>query len=928
MKSSVPGPAYTGACGGTRTEFVHYACPSGAMLAVEAYQAINASTDPDLARRLLSDDPSEQLNTVQCPSSKEPTPLPISVIYHDPGNQLFVLVLPAILRHRELEERIAVLQSLADDPAPVPPYAVNFELVYGAAGLKELLQKRAETELAASRNAQLKQELDLRAAEIGQREEQVNALRTELDRVAAELDRTSNELQQSRRELEDRAAALDRRSAELERLSADVDRRGADLRAAKTPAPALAEPDSESSPTEPIARPVPRIKPAVVEKRAKLPTPRRRSKRDSEEDTPLPAPVPHEAIKTHPFELIPGGSPPDEEVLEVEPEELDAGEVVVADQMVNEDASRLRRTVTEDGATRVGGVTDVAIERWIVSGDHNLKLVDETGLVRLAVTAEAPELEVLLDDNIDLKLQLHRMPAYALVTLSIGTPEALHAGTGAAERYTFVFDIGDPLERRVLDSLAREFTFTLELYDSEYLPVRKRTVTANLADNVAMVLSAADHHMSQIPQDERSHARGMVAFDDPSYDRFGWEHPEHKEFRDDKLRNLTSPKRVRRALAIAERFSKPEREEYLVLVRGFPLRLWQQLRSEVIRRGVELGLWPGPRLAQLAVSEGLARSRKELVSKLAQHFSETASAAGLDLDAEAIADNWADLEREAPDGPIQSTQEPVVAGTIPGAKTQGDLERLLARLEDKDLRLDAAVELARRGEERAIGAVFNTLRRMTRGEAVKVLGASVGFGPKAAPHLIDGLRSRKGFLRQGCALALAVLKSEEGVEAICDLLVSEPTEIWRELARAIGEVGPAAVMSLATRLKQQRGEGQDRIAWALAHVAAHGGQRQIQTLAEGRDPVASKVARRGLQLTAEAQSDDDQVRGAAPARDQTVKRAFSRRFFEALNANSSLGHGKGDISGPAMLLDESDLIEAADLDDDLEMLDESDLIPT
>jgi hypothetical protein len=896
------------------------------MMAVEAYRTINVATDPELGRRLLSEDARRQLNTVQCPSDDTPTPLPVPVIYHDPNNQLFVLVLPTSLRHRELHERIAVLEALVKDSAAVPPYVVGFEVVYGIRGLEQVLENRAETEMQASRNAQLKQELDLRAQEIEQREEQVNALRTELDRVAAELDRRSDELARTQEELADRTAALDRRSAELDRLSSQLDRRSADLRT-PTPAPTIEEPTPVSAPPEGVERPRPT--PAIVDRPASLPPPRRRAKRESEEDTPLPDPVPHEAIKTHPFELVPPGRPPSEEVLEVEPEELDDGEVVVADQVVSESVGGRQRPVTDDGATRVGGVTDVAIERWIVSGDHNLKLVDDTGLVRLAVTAEEAELEVLLSDNIDLKLQLHRLPTFSLITLSVGSPEALHSGNGSGERYTFVFDIGDPAERRVLERLAGEFTFTLELFDSDYLPVRKRTVTANLAENVAYVLEAADQHMKGIPRSDRSHARAMVAFDDPSYDRFGWAHPEHKEFRDDKLRNLSTPKRVRRALAIADRFTKPEREEYLLLTRGFPLRLWRRLRYEAVRAGIELGLWPGSRLAQVAVAEGMARSRRELVAKLKQSFQKTANAADTDLDDEAIADNWADLEREAPEqGPIASEQEPVVAGTIPGAKVDGDLERLLARLEDKDLRLDAAVELARRGEERAIGAVFNALRRMTRGEAVKVLGASVGFGAKAAPHLIDGLRSRKGFLRQGCALALSVLGSEEGIEAICDLLVSEPTEIWRELARAAGQVGSASVMSLASRIAAQSSEGRERISWAMAHVAAHGGEEHVERLAGGRDHAVAAVARQALQLAPEAQSDDAQVRGTAPAREQTVKRAFSRRFFEALNAAGSLGHGRADISGPAMLLDESDLIEAADLDDDAELLDESDLIPT
>lgn len=68
--------------------------------------------------------------------------------------------------------------------------------------------------------------------------------------------------------------------------------------------------------------------------------------------------------------------------------------------------------------------------------------------------------------------------------------------------------------------------------------------------------------------------------------------------------------------------------------------------------------------------------------------------------------------------------------------------------------------------------------------------------------------------------------------------------------------------------------------------------------------------------------------GSHAGRDVTVNRAFSRRFFEALEAGvPEAGHaGLVDLeaSQPMEMLDESDLIE----DDDEVDLDESDLIQT
>jgi hypothetical protein len=259
------------------------------------------------------------------------------------------------------------------------------------------------------------------------------------------------------------------------------------------------------------------------------------------------------------------------------------------------------------------------------------------------------------------------------------------------------------------------------------------------------------------------------------------------------------------------------------------------------------------------------------------------------------------------------------------------IDELLRLLDDKDLRRDAALELCRRADASSVGPVFGALRRMTRGEAVRILPAVNHFGERAVPHLVDGLRSRKAYLRQGCALALGVLKSADGIDPLCDLLIGEPTDVWREVARAIGEVGSGAVMSLAARLREGRGEPispdrRERIAWALAHVAAHGSSSPVEALAHGRDAGAAQAAKRALDLASSAKSNDAEVRGATSSREYTVNRAFSRRFFEAMRGTGkipALTLSALEIEGEeGMTLDDADLLDA-----DEELLDDEDILP-
>jgi hypothetical protein len=123
----------------------------------------------------------------------------------------------------------------------------------------------------------------------------------------------------------------------------------------------------------------------------------------------------------------------------------------------------------------------------------------------------------------------------------------------------------------------------------------------------------------------------------------------------------------------------------------------------------------------------------------------------------------------------------------------------------------------------------------------------------------------------------------------------------------------------------------ERIAWAMAHVGVRGGRAAIETLAAGSSTVAP-VAALALERLEPAARDD--IRDRGPAREVTVNRAFSRRFFEALEKGlpeiAATELQALDASSPMELLDDADLIDdVEDTDDDGSEaeLDESDLLP-
>lgn len=763
---------YRGAIGRTRTATVHVADHGGALVAVQVYTTVDAS-DPQLVERLLGD----ALNVVQLDGT--PVRIAVPVVYHDPEAGLLVLVLGDAHRHRELEERAAVLEQLRGDPAAIPPYAKDFSVVFGAAGLRAHLAQRAQQ-------------------------------RT----IAAELERKT-------REVEELAGALEAARAELAQLRGDP-RAG----------------DTESFDVA------------------------------TDIETELAA----------------------EADIEVE---IDAAP---STDLLTTELAELPVELAHDA----GG--------W--SPPYYTDCFSDGGGVR-AIAVASEQVARGFTGALDVRLVLHRTPLYPVIALVMGAPDALRS-PAITELVVLTLDVANPRDRGALEDLGREFEIALELATRDRR-FRRCRVRAPLAANVAYVVRAADEHLRTVAaSDEPSYAAACLLVRDPGFDLLGTEHPERHEFRDDKLAQIATAQQLRRALAMARRFTGPAREDYLVCTRGYPLARWHQLRREILARAVDWGLWMGGELAQIAVSEGLARSRRELVGKLDRGFESLRhDRVAFDIDADAAADNAAAIAGEAralgvelrpvrPNeaGVIASETAAVVSGSIgaipprvPGAWSTEDL---LAQLEEgggpregRLPRVVAALALCHRADPQTAAAVIAAAMKMSRGEAVRVLAMAVKFGAAAKPGLLEGLTSSKAFLRHGCALALALLRADDATRAVIDLLVSEPTELWREIARAVGQIGPPALDALARSSEQLRDRpaSQARIVWAMAHVGVRGGKPALAAMAEDGS-IAAPLAAKAVTLLALAASDQvGERRGATaarPERDLTVNQAFSRQFFEAL----------------------------------------------
>ncbi|MDB4962862.1 MAG: Methyltransferase type 11 [Myxococcales bacterium] len=939
--------AYRGSIGKTQTTTLHVTGGGGEMVSAQVYTTVDAVNDPELVERLHSDDPARALNVVRTDGG-DVIKVAVPVVYHDPAAELLVLVLADAHRHRELDERIKLLERMRDDDAPIPPYAKEFAVVYGPAGLRSYLERRAQDALETARTQDATRDLDKRTKD--------------LDRRASELETAQKELEAAQKELSVAHGELERNRVELEKLRSEARNRVIAAVQAVTdieveePTSIARPPSANDDETRPVAKDeLDEIEeslaalieaPPIVAPPTLAAAPRKRSNSENFEAVAT-------AVVDLPKHKTNGVHHAVPMEIELDDETTGAASMPQGSSIVPQGSDPLTTTTTSQ-------TDDGAPDSWLdqASARETSSVVAvPNGPVRIVLVA-GEQLARGLGGNLDIRVLLHRTQTYPVVTLVIGPPPALRV-TSTTQLAVIPLDIALDAHRAVLTSLSKSFELTVDLV-VRGRRIRRAKLTAPLAENVGYIVRAADDHLRGLTSSGDalpSFERGRDLVLGAGFDLLGSEHPDANEFRDDKLAQLETAQHLRRAIAMARRFARPSREDYLVCTRGFPLPRWRELRRHVLESAVAWGLWMGPELAQVAVSEGLARSRRDLVIRLDRGF-ETLKRhpTAFDIDGEAADDNYKALSEEAralgveltradpnPAGrngvTVTSEEVSQVSGSIgqtpaTGVPKSKSVEELIAELDDRQKRVAAAIELSDRADPRAAAPVIAAVSKMSRAEAVRVLGMSVKFGDAAAAPLTEGLASSKGFLRHGCALALAMLRTEDGTQSVIELLLSEPTEIWREVARAIGQVGPIGLMPLASNYgrlgERATPQAAERVAWAMAHIAVRGGKVAVETMAGGHSVVAP-VAKQALELHAAAANDQVRVRpgvnGSQVGKDVTVNRAFSRRFFEALEQGlPDAGAAELealDASSPMELLDESDLV-----DDDEAELDESDLIST
>lgn len=908
--------------GGTATR-VFRVRQGNVLESLELYTVIDAETHPALAE-LVRSAPALPALTV----AGRWVELAVPLVYHEPSLELWVLLLPEILRHRELDERAELLRQaqLAAPELEVPEYVLTPTVVTSAAELVALRRARKAARVEALMPPRPPTGADAAELAAWQR-----ALEGQAQRLAQRLE----ELERREQVAAERARKREHGHGHSEGAPSEPEVRRSDRWRAGTSgvysvpearARALAE-----MMDEPLSDPA-LLGLVELEVIAEPPSDEERKAVFGEPHAPPPAPTtpgppPAEASEetprgqgAHTAPAIAPGTDATTARVVVESSPADPGAPVVGraptagsdTRDTIDEALTARTTSTERPAVLaadpvVGAAREeqtAVPDAWLVEamalGRHALTLDTSAGpRVRLALAASMLADPRALLGALDVRVTLHRAATYPVITLLVGTPAALRAAPRAVA--VICLDLAVDRDRAALAQLARSFELVIDVYDAGRW-LRRVALSAPLTDNVGYLLRAAREHQRQLTEAGAalSAARAVEQVLHPNYDLLGLAQPLADILRLEQLESLATAEAARAALELVRKLSEPAGEDYLICTRGFPLAQWRELRHPVLERAVSLGLWPGPELARVAVSEGLARSRRELLARLMSAFEELQQqSVQCDLSPAAQATNQEALEAEARTlglapgrartTAIASEHDAVVAGTIdlePGEPARAlalSVDELAAALADPGARLDACLELCRRGVAEAAPAVVAALPHLSRSEVAQVLAAALGLGLHLEGPLIVALSSAKSYVRQGAALALGVLGGEDGTVALVELLLTEPTDIWKEIARAIGQVGPAALQQLAGAAQAHgiTARTEERMAWAMAHLGARDGRRALGQMSSGHS-VMAPIAAKALALIEPAHR--DQYALMVDGAELDVQRAFTRQFLQAVES--------------------------------------------
>jgi len=173
------------------------------------------------------------------------------------------------------------------------------------------------------------------------------------------------------------------------------------------------------------------------------------------------------------------------------------------------------------------------------------------------------------------------------------------------------------------------------------------------------------------------------------------------------------------------------------------------------------------------------------------------------------------------------------------------------------------------------------------------------------PELLVWFQSPRRPLRQAAAIVLGLARDRRAIDPLVALLGTEPTPVWVDVARALGNFGPRVVEPLCALLRGAAPEAKETVGQRVARTFAElvvsdgdapGGADRlaVENLLEVADPTVSSAARRALATLADVRGE---ARGTGGGADDREIRRFSTRAYEAITTPELDADGDIEVVG-------------------------------
>lgn len=601
---------YGGEAGRTRVESVHVPGADGSIRSVQVVRCVNADTDPELAARARG-------GTLHRLESGEE--LVLSFVYHDPSARRLLLVVPEGLRHQELLERSQLLARMSlDTSLPVPPYARNFEVVFGTTKLIERLNAAADP--TSGTGAEGLAELEEREARLRERAEIVTRREDELRAQEASVEHEKRLVLERKRALDERERML----AEWEaRLGARAFGSPTAEEAEELDDAALLEDEELESVLLEGDTDVTRIfTPVPLESR---PPPA----------SAQPAPPPHRSsnfppamrgeaapavprISERPPALRASDRPP------ARPSERPPGVAPKTDSMMPPRRESARPpSLSPASLAPVPPPADFLADR-----DQEMRLAridgQTWGFVRLDEGHEES-----FRGGAELLVQLVVIEQRPVVVLALGDTE----GARPYVRRT-ALDPLHPDARALLDALRKDYSVRVALFTSGDHFDRVVRVGGSRTGNVAAILERLSGFSVSPSIDAGTALERVLAVPPPTRDV-------NQPFRVDDAQRATSAAEARSLVLRLTEWSRPERIEHAILVLSVPPEAVEATFRRVLEDAVRFGVALPSELLERVVSLGVAPNLRQLLSRQLMAFRKIVARSDRGgLAPEEIAENW------------------------------------------------------------------------------------------------------------------------------------------------------------------------------------------------------------------------------------------------------------------------------------------------